>query len=73
MMELLKMATLRTNSTDSWELKYLSHVVVKNGARVVRSVKRERKKIEDPEYSLDLQDVWAALNSTEAFTIAASV
>lgn len=56
---------------DRWDLDYFSHVTVKNGTRVARSVKREGGKPEDPKYSPERQDVWANLNIIEAFTIAA--
>lgn len=70
-MELLKLATLRMTSADRWDLTYLGHVVVKNGIRISRSVKREGAKVEDAKYSVDRQDVWASLNSMKSFKIAA--
>lgn len=57
---------------DRWSLAYLGHLVIKNGVKVGRSIKRDTSQFTDSETSMERQDLWALPTSMESFVICVS-
>lgn len=66
---LLKLTTFRMAAQDRWSLAYFGHVVIKNGIKIARSIKRDTSQFSESQTSMDRQHIWALPTTMEAFRI----
>lgn len=66
---LLKLATYRMTSRDRSHMAFFGHIVIKNGIKIPRSMKRDASKFADIQTSMDLQDLLALPNTKKSFSI----
>lgn len=68
---LLKLATFRMAAQDRWSSAYYGNVVIINGIKVTRSIKRDTSQFSVYQTSMDRQDIWDLSTTMEAFGICA--
>lgn len=54
---------------DRWGLHFFGHVVIRNGIKVARTVKKDASNFAESQTSTDRQDVWALPTSMESLGI----